>query len=165
MKGTLDIAGKHKTLMPNAALLTLIALTPDDANIEYTFCDENIKQIDWNIDCDLVAITGYTLQFERMKIISAGFRKRGIPVAVGGIYATIDSDTVKEIADHLFIGEAEYTWPQFLLEWTSGTARPVYRQGTFIEMKDSPAPDLSYIIRKGLPVFFSTDKQGLSQQL
>jgi radical SAM superfamily enzyme YgiQ (UPF0313 family) len=145
MKGTLDIVGKHKTLMPNAALLTLIALTPDDVNIEYIFCDENIRKIDWNIDCDLVCITGYTLHFERMQIISARFRKRGIPVAVGGIYATIDSDTVKEIADYLFIGEAEYTWPQFLHEWISGTARSVYRQEAFIEMKDSPAPDLSYI--------------------
>ncbi len=145
MKGTLDIVGKHKTLMPNVALLTLIALTPDDVNIEYIFCDENIRQIDWNIDCDLVGITGYTLQFERMQTISAEFRKRGIPVAVGGIYTTINPDTAKEIADYLFIGEAEYTWPQFLHEWTSGTARPVYRQETFIEMKDSPAPDLSYI--------------------
>ena len=124
MKGTLDIVGKHKTLMPNAALLTLIALTPDDVTIEYIFCDENIKKIDWNIDCDLVCITGYTLHFERMQVISARFRERGIPVAAGGIYATIDSDSVKEIADYLFVGEAEYTWPRFLHEWISGTARP-----------------------------------------
>jgi radical SAM superfamily enzyme YgiQ (UPF0313 family) len=154
MQGTLDIVGKHKTLMPNAALLTLIALTPDDVTIEYIFCDENIGKIDWNINCDLVCITGYTLHFERMQVISARFRERGIPVAAGGTYATIDSDTVKEIADYLFIGEAEYTWPQFLHEWTSGTARSVYRQEAFVEMKDSPAPDLSYI-KAGDYLYFS----------
>ncbi len=154
MKGTLDIVGKHKTLMPNAALLTLIALTPDDVNVEYIFCDENIRGIDWNIDCDLVGITGYTLQFERMQMISARFRERGIAVAVGGIYATIDSDTVREIADYLFIGEAEYTWPRFLREWIDNTAQPVYRQESFIDMNDSPAPDLSYIKARNY-VYFS----------
>jgi len=66
MQGTLDIVGKHKTLMPNAALLTLIALTPPEVEIDYVFCDENLEPMDWKQPCDLVAITGYTLQAERM---------------------------------------------------------------------------------------------------
>jgi len=89
MRGALDIVGKHKTLMQNTALLTLIALTPRDLDVEYIFCDENIAPINWDIECDLVGITGYTLQFERMGLISARFREHGKPVAVGGIYATI----------------------------------------------------------------------------
>ncbi len=145
MQGAIDIVGKHKTLMPNSALLTLIALTPPDLTIEYIFCDENIKNIDWEMKCDLVGITGYTLQYERMQYISGEFRKRGIPVAVGGIYATIDPDSVGTIADHLFIGEGEYIWPKFLREWTAGTALPVYRQQSYINMEESPPPDLSYI--------------------
>jgi radical SAM superfamily enzyme YgiQ (UPF0313 family) len=160
MKGALDIVGKHKTLMPNIALLTIIALTPKDADIEYVVCDENITPVDWNIPCDLVGITGYTLQFERMSIISAKFRERGIPVAVGGIYATIDPDKVTNIADHLFIGEAEYTWPQFLRDWTANKARPVYRQDEFIDMKDSPAPDLSYMTAKNYHYFSVQTSRG-----
>jgi radical SAM superfamily enzyme YgiQ (UPF0313 family) len=145
MRGALDIVGKHKTLMQNTALLTLIALTPGDLDVEYIFCDENIAPINWDIECDLVGITGYTLQFERMCLISARFREHGRPVAVGGIYATINPDNAKKICDHLFVGEAEYTWPQFLRDWAQGSAKTVYEQETFVDIKDSPAPDLSYI--------------------
>jgi radical SAM superfamily enzyme YgiQ (UPF0313 family) len=145
MRGALDIVGKHKTLMQNTALLTLIALTPGDLDVKYTYCDENIEPIDWDMRCDLVGITGYTLQFERMGVISAKFRERGTPVAVGGIYATINPDNAKNICDHLFIGEAEYTWPLFLRDWVQGGAKAVYEQETFVDIKDSPVPDLSYI--------------------
>lgn len=160
MQGALDIVGKHKTLMPNIAHLTIIALTPKGVDIEYIVCDENIAPVDWNIPCDLVGITGYTLQFERMSIISAKFRERGIPVAVGGIYATIDPDKVTTIADHLFIGEAEYTWPQFLRDWAANKAKPVYQQDEFIDMKDSPAPDLSYIKAKNYHYFSVQTSRG-----
>lgn len=145
MRSALNIVGRHKTLMQNNALLTLIALTPGDMDVEYVVTDENIAPIDWNLDCDLVGLTGYTLQFGRMKEISARFRKRGIPVAVGGIYATIEADKVGKIADYLFIGEAEYTWPQFLKDWSNKKPLAVYHQESFVDIKDSPPPDFSYI--------------------
>jgi hypothetical protein len=145
MQGALNIVGKHKTLMQNTALLTLIALTPRELEVEYIFCDENITAINWDIDCDLVGITGFTLQFERMSTISARFRANGRPIAVGGIFATINPGKAKIISDYLFIGEAEYTWPQFLKDWVQNKAQAVYKQESFIDIKDSPPPDLSYI--------------------
>lgn len=145
MQGALDIVDKRKTLMQNTALLTLIALTPKDLEVEYVFCDENIAPINWDIECDLVGITGFTLQFERMGFISARFREQGRPIAVGGIFATINPDKARLICDYLFIGEAEYTWPQFLRDWVQGSAKTVYKQETFIDIKDTPPPDLSYI--------------------
>jgi len=148
MRGALDIVGRRKTLMQNTALLTLIALTPRDLDVEYALCDENISPIDWNLECDLVGITGYTLQAERMEAVSRRFRERGIPVAVGGIYATIQQDRAGDIADHLFIGEAEYTWPQFLRDWFQGGAKTVYRQESFVDLKDTPVPDLALIDRR-----------------
>jgi radical SAM superfamily enzyme YgiQ (UPF0313 family) len=95
-----------------------------------------------------------------MQTISAGFRKRGIPVVVGGIYATIDPERAQAIADHLFIGEAEYTWPQFLREWTQGKAKAVYKQESFINMEDSPAPDLSYVKAKDYLYFSVQTSRG-----
>lgn len=160
MRGALDIVGKNKTLMPSMALLTLIALTPKDLEIEYVFCDENIAPLDWGMECDLVGITGYTLQFERMREISERFRARGIPVAVGGVYATIDPESVRPIADHLFIGEAEYTWPQFLREWTAGEAKELYRQDGFVDITDSPVPELSYINPKNYLYFSVQTSRG-----
>ena len=78
MQGTLDVVGGRKTLMPNSALLTLAALTPKELGIEYVFCDENLGPVRLDQAYDLVAITGYTLQGERMKELSDAFRARGI---------------------------------------------------------------------------------------
>jgi radical SAM superfamily enzyme YgiQ (UPF0313 family) len=132
--------------MPNNAFATLIALTPADLHVEYIYCDENIAIIDFDINCDLVAITGYTLHARRIGEISDQFKKRNIPVALGGPYATLYPDEGKKISDHLFIGEAEYTWPQFLKDWSDNKAQPIYRQDIFINMADSPPPDWSFII-------------------
>ena len=133
-----------KTLMPNAALATLMALTPKVLDIEYIYCDENISKIDWNAKCDLAAITGYTLHSERIREISSEFRKRNIPVALGGTFATLQREQAIELADHLFLYEAEYTWPQFLKEWINGKAKDLYVQKEHVDMKDSPAPDWSF---------------------
>jgi radical SAM superfamily enzyme YgiQ (UPF0313 family) len=134
-----------KTLMPNAALATLISLTPKELDIEYIYCDENISKIDWNTKCDLAAVTGYTLHSRRINEICSEFKKRNIPVALGGTFATLQKEQAGKIADYLFIYEAEYTWPQFLKEWMNGKAKNIYAQKEHIDMKDSPAPDWSFI--------------------
>lgn len=145
MQGTLDIVGKQKTLMPNSALLTLAALTPKELPIEYIFCDENLKPARLDQPCDLVAITGYTLQADRVKALSDAFRARGIPVALGGVFATLEPERARGMADHLFIGEAEDNWPRFLRAWVAGGGEALYEQKEFVDLKESPAPDLSYI--------------------
>lgn len=144
MQGTVNLLGA-KTLMPNAALATLMAMTPSDLSVEYILCDENISELDWNMPCDLVAVTGATLHAKRIQEICSGFRKKGVAVALGGTYASINHDQCSHLADYHFIGEAEYTWPRFLQEWVESKAKPVYRQETYIDLRDSPAPDWSLI--------------------
>jgi radical SAM superfamily enzyme YgiQ (UPF0313 family) len=144
MQGTADILGA-KTLMPNSALATLMALTPDDVNIEYVLYDENVSKIDFDFECDLVAITGATLHAERIHELCKIFREKGRPVALGGTYASIEADICKDLADYHFIGEAEYTWPRFLRQWVNGKAEKVYVQAEYVDMKGSPAPDWSLI--------------------
>jgi radical SAM superfamily enzyme YgiQ (UPF0313 family) len=144
MQGTVDILGA-KTLMPNSALATLMALTPDDVNIAYILCDENVSEIDFDLKCDLAAITGATLHSRRIDELCKIFREKGRPVALGGTYATIEADNCRNMADYHFIGEAEYTWPQFLRQWVCDKAVKVYKQPEYIDIKDSPAPDWSLI--------------------
>ena len=144
MQGTVELLGA-KTLMPNAALATLMALTPSGINVEYVLGDENISALDWNMPCDLAVITGATLHKKRIHELCAGFRQKGIPVALGGAYASINHDLCTNLADFHFIGEAEYTWPVFLQQWINGNAVPVYQQKTYVDLKDSPAPDWSLI--------------------
>jgi radical SAM superfamily enzyme YgiQ (UPF0313 family) len=144
MKSSVKAVGV-KALMPNNAVATLIALTPKDLDIEYVYCDENVSKIDFDMSCDLVALTGYTLHARRIREICDQFKKRNVPIALGGPYATLNPDDGRIISDYLFLNEAEYTWPLFLREWMHGHAKPLYSQKTFIDMTDSPPPDWSFI--------------------
>ncbi len=144
MQGTAEILGA-KTLMPNSALATLMALTPAGANIEYTLTDENVSSINFNTRCDLVVVTGATLHASRIIEICTQFKQAGKKVALGGTYASIEPDKCVGLADYLFIGEAEYTWPQFLKDWQCGETKARYHQQTYVDLKDSPAPDWSLI--------------------
>ncbi len=144
MQGTADVLGA-KTLMPNAALATLMALTPADVTIDYTLADENITPAATQTECDLVVITGGTLHARRIVELCRAFKAEGKPVALGGTFASIETDKCLDLADYLFVGEAEYTWPRFLRDWHQGTAQTVYLQETHIDLKDSPAPDWSLI--------------------
>ncbi len=159
MQSSVDAVGV-KTLMPNSALATLIALTPGEIDIEYIYCDENISKINWKINCDLVAVTGYTLHSERIHEICAAFRERDIPIALGGTFATLYPEKAGKLADHLFVGEAEYTWPQFLKEWLEERAEPLYKQTAHIDMKDSPQPDWSFIKGKDYLYFSVQTSRG-----
>jgi len=147
LQGTVDLMGA-KTIVPNSALATLIALTPSDVGVEFVLGDENVSAIDLDLPCDLAAITGATLHAPRIVELCSAFRERGIPVALGGTYATLQHDRCLGLADYHFIGEAEHTWPRFLRDWFAGAAHPVYKQDTFIDLKDSPAPDWSLIESK-----------------
>lgn len=144
LKGTVDVIGA-KTLMPNSALATLMASTPPDVSVEYVLCDENVSEIDWATRCDLVAVTGSTLHARRIAEICRSFRRRGRPVALGGSYASIYGDRCTDLADHLFVGEAEHTWPAFLHQWQDGGAQRLYEQKSYVDLKHSPAPDWSLI--------------------
>ena len=144
LQGTVELFGA-KTLMPNAALPTLMALTPEDVSVEYVLCDENVSKIELDMPSDLVVVTGSTLHASRIREICAAFRSKAVPVALGGTYASINPDQCRGLADYLFIGEAEYTWPKFLRQLAKASADPVYVQETYVDMKDSPPPDWSLI--------------------
>jgi radical SAM superfamily enzyme YgiQ (UPF0313 family) len=144
MQGTADILGA-KTLMPNAALATLMALTPEKIDVRYALADENAGNINFDFTCDLVVVTGGTLHEKRIREICREFKTREVPVVLGGTYASIEHDRCEGLADYLFIGEAEYNWPKFLQEWIRGKAAPVYKQKGYINLHDSPPPDWSLI--------------------
>lgn len=160
MQGMLDVIGGKRTLMPNSALATLIALTPKDIDIKYIYCDENIDGIDMNTECDLVALTGYTLHSQRIHEIYKAFNRCNIPVALGGAFATLEPDRARKSADYLFIGEAEYTWPRFLKEWLDDKAKTVYEQKGYVDIKDSPVPDLSFFNARNYAYFTVQTSRG-----
>ncbi len=132
--------------IPNLALPTLAALTPDDIEVEV--CDETVEPVDLDKSCDLVGITGYVSQAKRMFELARAFRERGKLVAIGGPYASLSPSRCRPYADILFTGEAERTWPAFLEDFRRGDYRDSYHESEKPDLASSPAPDID-VLKKG----------------
>ena len=89
---------------------------------------------------DLVGVTGMSVQRFRMTEILTELKARGCFVAVGGPWITVQEDYFEGLADVIFIGEAEQTWPQFLREWPQGLHQPRYEQVEKTDMTTVPTP-------------------------
>ena len=87
-------------------LLTLAALTP--ADWEITVVDENRRTPDYDAmpRPDLVGITAFSSQAWRAYNLAAEFRRRGVPVVVGGIHASMCPAEAQAWADAVVVGEA-----------------------------------------------------------
>ena len=139
MENTLPYLGKRANL-PVACLPLLAALTPEEHTV--TLIDENVEAIDWErcARADLVGVTGMSVQRYRMKEILAELRRRGVFTVVGGPLVTVLEDYFEGLADVIFIGEAEETWPQFLNEWKQGLHQVRYEQLEKSDMTVVPTP-------------------------
>ncbi|MFQ5560295.1 MAG: radical SAM protein [Nitrospinota bacterium] len=137
LNGAVEITGK-KTPIPPLGLLTVAALTPPKYHVQ--IFDEEVEEIDFDAECDLVGITGYTLHSQRMFEISEKFRERGILTVGGGPYC---SSHPKDSADHfdvLMCGEGENIWSQFLADWEKNDHQKLYKGEEGLDLSSSPLP-------------------------
>ena len=118
---------RERDALPPILFAILKALTP--SGITLSFFDENIETVPLNIPCDLAAISIDTFTARRGYILAGHFRRRGVPVVIGGIHATLCPDEAAEHADHVVIGEAEDTWGLVIEDLRAGTMRPRYVSG------------------------------------
>jgi len=103
----------------------LSALAPPD--VERTFFDDRLEAIDYERPADLVAISVETYTARRAYQIASEYRRRGVPVVMGGFHATLCPDEVARYAESVVIGEAEDTFPAVIDDWRHGTPRKLYR--------------------------------------
>ncbi|MGC8639508.1 MAG: radical SAM protein [Isosphaeraceae bacterium] len=135
----LPVLGKRANT-PLTSLPLLAALTPPEHAV--TLVDENIEAIDFDrcARADVVGLTGMVVQRERMREILTEFKRRGTFVVVGGPWVTVKEDDFDGLADAIFIGEAEQTWPRFLGEWRRGEHQRRYEQAERTDMTTVPTP-------------------------
>jgi radical SAM superfamily enzyme YgiQ (UPF0313 family) len=131
-----------KSFMSPLDIATVAALTPDD--VEVDLWDEAVHgQINDSTPLkkyDLVGVTGFITHWRRATRLARIFRSQGIRVAAGGPGVSGAPQHYRDHFDILFIGEAEYLWPQLVADLKAGTCRPEYRQVTRVNMDDSPLP-------------------------
>lgn len=139
LEHALPFLGKRAAL-PVAALPLLAALTPGEHRV--TIIDENVEAIDFErcAKADIVGITGMVVQRLRMREILADLKRRGAFTAVGGPWVSVSETYFGDLADVVFVGEAEESWPRFLADWEAGRSAARYEQSEKTDMTRVPAP-------------------------
>jgi radical SAM superfamily enzyme YgiQ (UPF0313 family) len=104
---------------------TLAGLTPKD--VELRFYDDRMEVVPFDEATDLVAISVETYTARRAYQIATEYRRRGVPVVMGGFHASLCPDEVARHAEAVVVGEAEDLWPQVVDDARHGTLQKFYR--------------------------------------
>jgi radical SAM superfamily enzyme YgiQ (UPF0313 family) len=137
-KHALSFEGR-RSAFPPLGLLTVSALLPP--NWERRLVDMNVRtlrdaDIEW---ADLVFLSAMLVQKDSLRQVLKRCKARGKRIVVGGPYVTTSTQEVTE-ADHLFIGEAETTLPEFVSDFERGAARRIYKAEERPALSLSPMP-------------------------
>lgn len=116
----------------------LAALTP--GGWKCTLIDEQLMDIDFDAPADLVAITTWTINSFRAYEIADRFRKRGVPVIMGGAHTYFHAEEAAQHCDSVGIGEGESIWAGMLSDAARGALKPVYHAAQPDELRGLPFP-------------------------
>lgn len=102
----------------------LAAMCPPDVDVQLV--DDRCETIPFDAPTDLVAMTVEVFTAKRAYEICAEYRKRGIPVILGGFHPSLIPEEARLHADSIVIGDAEPVWQNVLLDFKAGQLRPQY---------------------------------------
>ncbi len=103
----------------------LAALTPPDVDCQ--LYDDRLEAVPFDQPTDLAALTVEIYNARRSYEIAAEYRRRGVPVIMGGFHPTLAGDECLEHADSIFVGDAELLWAEVVEDARRGQLRRVYR--------------------------------------
>ena len=134
----LPFEGK-RCAFPPLGLMTVSALLPE--SWERRMVDLNVRKlrssdIEW---ADMVMATAMLVQKDSLKQVVQRCKTKGKRVVIGGPYITTTIEDLPE-ADHIFLGEAETTIPQFVEDLARGEAKPSYKAAERPQLSTSPLP-------------------------
>jgi radical SAM superfamily enzyme YgiQ (UPF0313 family) len=130
---------QRKLYLPGLTLPMLASVTPPDVSLRLVY--ETVEDIPFDEPFDLVGLTGMGSGIVRAWQIADEFRRRKIPVVIGGIAASLaDPAWTLEHADSLVIGEAEEIWPRVLADAAAGRLQSIYRPQQRPPIETLPLP-------------------------
>lgn len=139
----LTFEGK-RAAFPPLGLMTVSAMLPKDW--ERRLVDMNVEEL-WPDDiewAEIVFVSAMIVQNESLEKVVKQCRSMNKKVVVGGPYVSTSSERLPE-ADHIFIGEAETTLPEFLNDLELGIARKIYKADERPSLLNTPVPDFTII--------------------
>jgi radical SAM superfamily enzyme YgiQ (UPF0313 family) len=124
LKNGRDVPFNDKGRMEPLQLGVLAGLTPD--HHEIILVDDRINPVEYDEPTDLVAINVEIYMAKRAYEISSEFRKRGVPVVLGGIHASMMPEEAAQHADSVIIGDAEAVWEEVLRDFENHRLKKEY---------------------------------------
>ena len=119
------LKGQTTFNLPPHGPVVFAASMPDYVDISFT--DENVEEIDFEEECDLVAISMMlSTQVKRGWAISTEFRNRGKKVMFGGIATMLHAEDTVNYADSIFLGESEGRMEEVFDDWRNNRLKKVY---------------------------------------
>lgn len=128
---------RHRSVVP-LTLPYLAALTPPEWEI--TLLDEQLDPVGFDSRFDLVAISTSTLNSYRAYDIADEFRRRRVPVVLGGPHTFFHAEEAGEHCDAVGVGEAETIWPRMLDDAVQGRLEELYRAAQLPDLAGLPLP-------------------------
>ena len=126
-------------------LTTLAALVPEQLDADIEIVDGSVSRIPANVDADMVGISAITGCARSAYALAGHYRKRGIPVVLGGVHVSILPGEALNHADSIVIGRGERAWPELLEDFRLGQMKRVYREHPLPDgvLADVPSPQRS----------------------
>lgn len=122
-------------------LTTLAAEVPAELGAEIQLIDEGVEDLHVDaIEADLVGITCITGTSHRAYEIADALRRRGVPVVLGGVHATLVPEEAQQHADAVVTGYAEESWPRLLRDFAAGRMEKRYVQSPDFQLASVPEP-------------------------
>lgn len=110
--------------MEPLTIAALAGLTPSD--VALAFHDDRMEAIPFDAPTDAVAIPVETYTAARAYQIASEYRRRGVPVVMGGFHATLATEETARHAESVVTGEAEGVWAQVVDDLRHGTLQRRY---------------------------------------
>ena len=130
---------QKKLYLPGLTMPMLAAVTPSEIDLHIK-C-ETVDEIPYDEHWDLVGITGMGSGLVRAWEIADVFRDKGVPVAIGGIAASLcDPELTYAHADTIVTGEAEEIWPEVMHDLLHGNLKSKYVMKKRPGMDSLPVP-------------------------
>ena len=134
----LSFEGK-RSAFPPLGLLTISAMLPDAW--ERRLVDMNVQplkaaDIDW---ADVVFCSAMLVQKDSLRRVVELCKAEGKRVVIGGPYVTTSAEHLPE-ADHIFLGEAETTFPEFVRDLDRGEPKRIYQAAERPALSETPIP-------------------------
>lgn len=117
--------GPSSDAMQPLAFAVLAGLTPSKHQI--VFYDERLEVLPPAIHADIVALSVETFTAKRAYDLAIQYKRDGVHIVMGGYHPSFAPGEALRYCDTVFVGEAEKTWPLFLLDFEKGDAARIYR--------------------------------------